>query len=109
MCAAERILKSERRLTSLNRKNDKGVGDIDFSLLDGMLTIEQASMLTGINKSTLRYWERKYKDFLIPKRTEKKRRLYSLEDIKTIRTIKRLQEEEFLTLKGVYLRLKNLH
>ncbi|MFA5109865.1 MAG: MerR family transcriptional regulator [Desulfobaccales bacterium] len=108
MCAAERILKSEHRVTSLNPRNDKVSGETDINQLDGMLTIEQVSKLTGLNKTTLRYWERKYKDFLLPKRTETRQRQYSLKDIKIIKTIKRLQDEEFLTFKGIYLRLKNL-
>ncbi|MCK9378025.1 MAG: MerR family transcriptional regulator [Syntrophobacterales bacterium] len=108
MSAAERNHKKEPRVTSLIRKNDQGAGEIDISLLDGMLTIEQVSKLTGLNKTTLRYLERKFNDLLHPKRTEKRQRQYSMEDVKLIKTIKKLQDEEYLTFKGIYLRLKDL-
>ncbi len=107
MGTTERSRKKEPSATSLIQKNDQGPGETDISLLDGMLTIQQVSKLTGLNKTTLRYLERKFKDLLNPKRTEKRQRQYSIEDVKIIRTIKRLQDEEYLTFKGIYLRLKD--
>jgi DNA-binding transcriptional MerR regulator len=71
-----------------------------------MLTIEQISQLTGVPKSTLRYWEKSFDAFLKPNRTHSNRRKYSLDDLNLVKTIKRLLEQEHLTSQGVRLRLK---
>ncbi len=73
-----------------------------------MLTIEQISHLTGVRKSTLRYWEKSFHDCLKPSRTHSNRREYSLEDLERIKTIKLLLEKEHLTSFGVRLRLLEL-
>lgn len=73
-----------------------------------MLTIEQISHLTGVRKSTLRYWEKSFRQCLQPSRTLSNRREYSLEDLDRIKAIKRLLEQEHLTSQGVRLRLVEL-
>jgi DNA-binding transcriptional MerR regulator len=73
-----------------------------------MLTIEQISHLTGVRKSTLRYWEKSFHDCLNPSRTHSNRREYSLEDLERIKAIKLLLEKEHLTSQGVRLRLLEL-
>ncbi len=73
-----------------------------------MLTIEQISQLTGVRKSTLRYWEKAFDHFLKPARTHTNRREYTLEDLERVRTIKRLLENEHLTSYGVRVRLVEL-
>jgi len=73
-----------------------------------LLTIEQISLLTGVRKSTLRYWEKSFNHCLNPSRTPSNRREYSLEDLDRIKTIKHLLEEEHLTSHGVRLRLLEL-
>jgi DNA-binding transcriptional MerR regulator len=70
-----------------------------------MLTIEQVSQLTGVRKSTLRYWEKSFEEFLRPARTHSNRREYTMEDLDLVKTIKRLLEEEHLTSEGVRLKL----
>jgi DNA-binding transcriptional MerR regulator len=75
---------------------------------DLMLTIDQISHLTGVRKSTLRYWEKSFNLCLKPSRTHSNRREYSLEDLERIKTIKRLLEQEHLTSQGVRLRLVEL-
>ena len=75
---------------------------------DLMLTIDQISQLTGVRKSTLRYWEKSFNLCLKPSRTHSNRREYSLEDLERIKTIKRLLEQEHLTSQGVRLRLMEL-
>ena len=70
-----------------------------------MLTIEQISQLTGVRKSTLRYWEKSFDNFLKPARTQSNRREYTLEDLDMIKAIKRLLEDEHLTTQGVRLKL----
>ena len=73
-----------------------------------MLTIDQISQLTGVRKSTLRYWEKSFDNSLRPGRTQSNRREYTLEDLDRVRTIKRLLEQEHLTSHGVRLRLVEL-
>ncbi len=75
---------------------------------DLMLTIDQISQLTGVRKSTLRYWEKSFNHCLKPSRTHSNRREYSMEDLERIKTIKRLLEQEHLTSQGVRLRLVEL-
>lgn len=73
-----------------------------------MLTIDQISQITGIRKSTLRYWEKSFDDFLKPARTHSNRRQYSIEDLDRVKAIKRLLEQEHLTALGVRMRLREL-
>jgi DNA-binding transcriptional MerR regulator len=73
---------------------------------DLMLTIDQVSRLTGVRKSTLRYWEKSYEEFLRPSRTHSNRRTYTMEDLDVVQAIKRLLEEEHLTSEGVRVRLE---
>jgi DNA-binding transcriptional MerR regulator len=75
---------------------------------DLMLTIDQISQITGVRKSTLRYWEKSFDDFLKPARTQSNRREYSLEDLDRVKAIKRLLEQEHLTAYGVRVRLQEL-
>jgi DNA-binding transcriptional MerR regulator len=75
---------------------------------DLMLTIDQVSQLTGVRKSTLRYWEKSYEEFLRPSRTHSNRRTYTMEDLDVVQAIKRLLEEEHLTSEGVRVRLERL-
>jgi DNA-binding transcriptional MerR regulator len=80
----------------------------DSTSQDLMLTIEQVSQLTGVRKSTLRYWEKSFEEFLKPARTPSNRREYTMDDLDLIKTIKRLLEEEHLTSEGVRLKLLKL-
>lgn len=80
----------------------------DSNSQDLMLTIDQVSQLTGVRKSTLRYWEKSFEEFLKPARTHSNRREYTMEDLDLVKTIKRLLEEEHLTSAGVRLRLLQL-
>ena len=81
----------------------------DNTSRDLMLTIEQVSQLTGVRKSTLRYWEKSFEEFLKPTRTRSNRREYTMDDLDLIKTIKRLLEEEHLTSEGVRLKLLKLY
>jgi DNA-binding transcriptional MerR regulator len=73
-----------------------------------MLTIDQISQITGIRKSTLRYWEKCFAGFLKPPRTHSNRREYAVEDLDRIKVIQRLLEQEHLTAYGVRVRLQEL-
>jgi DNA-binding transcriptional MerR regulator len=74
-----------------------------------MLTIDQISRLTGVRKSTLRYWEKSFNLCLRPSRTPSNRREYTLEDLERIKTIKLLLDQEHLTSEGVRLRLMEIY
>ncbi len=71
-----------------------------------LLNIDQVSKLTGVRKSTLRYWEKCFPEFLQPERTASRRREYTMADLDLIDTIKKLLEEEHLTNQGVRLHLQ---
>ncbi len=58
----------------------------------GLLTIKNASELTDLPPSTLRFWEKEFSEFLIPVRTKGGQRRYRKDDISLILTIKRLHE-----------------
>ncbi|MGQ9920742.1 MAG: MerR family transcriptional regulator [Desulfobacca sp.] len=73
-----------------------------------LLSIDQVARLTGVKKSTLRYWEKTFPEYLQPSRTFSKRREYSLAEVELIETIKKLLEEEHLTNLGVRMRLRTM-
>lgn len=75
---------------------------------DILLNIDQVSKLTGVRKSTLRYWEKSFEEYLKPTRTETNRREYTMADVEKIKAIRRLIEEDHLTVLGVRLRLGQL-
>ncbi len=70
-----------------------------------LLNIDQVSKLTGVKKTTLRYWEKEFNDFLQPQRTETNRRQYSIGDVKKVETLKQLIEVEKYKSIGVKMKL----
>ncbi|MDR2338811.1 MAG: MerR family transcriptional regulator [Deltaproteobacteria bacterium] len=69
------------------------------------LSIDQVSQMTGVKKTTLRYWEKEFSDYLKPERTDTKRRQYSLEEVEKVAVLKQLIEEEKYKSAGVRLKL----
>ncbi len=69
------------------------------------LSIDQVAQLTGVKKTTLRYWEKEFSDYLKPERTETQRRQYSLEEVEKVAVLKQLIEEEKYKSAGVRLKL----
>ncbi|MDR1577854.1 MAG: MerR family transcriptional regulator [Deltaproteobacteria bacterium] len=69
------------------------------------LSIDQVSQMTGVKKTTLRYWEKEFSDYLKPERTDTKRRQYSLGELEKVTTLKQLIEEEKYKSAGVRLKL----
>lgn len=69
------------------------------------LSIDQVSQLTGVKKTTLRYWEKEFSDYLKPERTETQRRQYSLEEVEKVAVLKQLIEEEKYKSAGVRIKL----
>ena len=62
--------------------------------------ISAASVITGIEVHTLRYWEREFAEFLSPDRTSGGQRRYGPEDIQTLFVIKRLLRDEMFSIAG---------
>ena len=62
--------------------------------------IRTVSTLTGIPARRIRNWENEY-ELVRPARTKGGHRLYSIRDVKLLRDIRRLVEEEGLSLQAV--------
>jgi MerR family transcriptional regulator/heat shock protein HspR len=70
---------------------------------DALYVISVAARLVEMHPTTLRKYERV--GFLEPSRTPGRTRLYSLDDIRRLRQIKRLVEEREMNLAGVQMAL----
>ncbi len=68
-------------------------------------TIGEVSRITGVRPHVLRYWESRGK-ILRPNRRKSRHRLYRPADIQLIFELKRLREEEKMTLPAMQARLK---
>src|ERR671933_1554486 len=73
------------------------------AISDALYVISVAARLVELHPTTLRKYERE--GFLEPSRTPGRTRLYSLEDIRRLRQIKRLVEEREMNLAGVQMAL----
>lgn len=69
------------------------------------LNIDQVSQLTGVKKTTLRYWEKEFSGYLKPERTETQRRQYTMDEVEKVGVLKKLIEEEKYKAAGVRLKL----
>jgi DNA-binding transcriptional MerR regulator len=69
-------------------------------------TIGEVSRITGVRPHTLRYWESRGK-ILRPTRRKSRHRLYRPADIQLIFELKRLREEEKMTLPAMRRQLKD--
>jgi len=69
-------------------------------------TIGEVSRITGVKPHTLRYWESRGK-MLRPTRRKSRHRLYRPADIQLIFELKRLREEEKMTLPAMRRQLKD--
>jgi len=70
---------------------------------EALFIISVAARMVGMHAQTLRKYERS--GFLLPSRTDGRLRLYSRDDLRRLRQIKRLVEERELNLAGVELAL----
>ena len=64
------------------------------------VSISAASVITGIEIHTLRYWEREFAEFLHPERTEGGQRRYGPKDIQTLFLVKGLLRDEMFSIAG---------
>jgi DNA-binding transcriptional MerR regulator len=58
-----------------------------------LFTIQQVSDQCGVSKSTLRFWERKFKAHIFPGRSKGGQRRYSAEHVARIAAIQRLKAD----------------
>jgi len=66
--------------------------------------ISVAARLVGLHEQTLRIYEKK--GLVVPRRTDKNTRLYSMNDLKKLRLIKLLTQKRGLNLAGVKMILE---
>jgi MerR family transcriptional regulator, heat shock protein HspR len=71
---------------------------------DALYLISVAARIVGMHAQTLRKYERA--GFLVPSRTDGRLRLYSREDLRRLRQIKRLVEDRGMNLAGVEMALE---
>lgn len=68
-------------------------------------SISEVAEIVGTNESTLRFWEREFKE-IKPRRASRGVRLYSNLDLEVVKLIHYLVKEKGLTLDGAKKRLK---
>lgn len=68
-------------------------------------SIKEVSQMTNLPDSTLRYWEKQFKD-LSPKKTSSGIRQYTTDDIEIIRLIHHLVKDQGLTIQAARERLR---
>ena len=69
------------------------------------LNIDQVSQITGVKKTTLRYWEKEFSEYLQPKRTPTNRRQYDMDDVEKVQNLQHLIDEEKYKSIGVKMKL----
>ena len=62
--------------------------------------------MIGVTPSSIRYWENNF-DELTPKKSNRGTRLFSQNDIETLKLINYLVKERGLTIKGAQMKLKH--
>ena len=68
-------------------------------------SIKEVSEMLEIPESTLRYWEKEFKE-ISPKKNAKGVRHYTVDDIEQIKLVNHLVKEKSLTIKGAKTRMK---
>ena len=68
-------------------------------------SVGEVSEMFGLNPSHVRYWEKQF-EALKPFKNKKGNRLFTKEDVETIRLINYLVKERGLTIKGARQKLK---
>lgn len=69
-------------------------------------SVGEVSEMFGLNPSHIRYWEKQF-EALKPFKNKKGNRLFTKDDIETIRLINYLVKERGLTIKGARQKLKD--
>lgn len=68
-------------------------------------SIGEVAEIVGVAPSSIRYWESSFEE-LSPKKSSKGTRLFSHDDIETVKFINHLVKERGMTIKGVQQKLK---
>ena len=68
-------------------------------------SIGEVAKLVGVTPSSIRYWESNFNE-LSPQKSNKGTRLFSQNDIETVKFIHHLVKEHGMTIKGVQQKLK---
>lgn len=74
-------------------------------ILKKYYSIKEVSDMLEIPESTLRYWEKEFKE-ISPKKNAKGVRHYTAQDIEQIKLVNHLVKEKSLTIKGAKTRIK---
>jgi len=74
--------------------------------INRLFSISQVNALTSVPKPTLRFWEKEFKEYLDPKRTEGNQRRYDQETVENIKLINQLVKVEGMTLEGARRKLE---
>ncbi len=69
-------------------------------------SIGEVAEIVGVTPSSIRYWESSFEE-LSPQKSSKGTRLFSKEDVETVKFIHHLVKERGLTIKGVQKKLKS--
>lgn len=69
-------------------------------------TIGEISEILGENASLVRFWSRKFPDFIKPARNKKGNRLFTAQDLANFKIIYHLVKEGGMTLEGANRRMK---
>ena len=72
-----------------------------------LYSISQVNAITGVPKSTIRFWEKEFRDYLNPLRTEGNQRRYDMQTVETLKKIHHLVNEEGYTLEGARRKLNS--
>lgn len=78
---------------------------VNTSQTEQLYSISQVNALTGVPKSTIRFWEKEFSDFLKPLRTEGNQRRYDRDTVQMIDGIRKLVSEDGYTLDGARKKL----
>ncbi len=70
-----------------------------------LFTIGEVAQMMDVETTVIRYWENQF-EALKPKKNKKGNRLFTKEDIETVKLIRHLVKERGLTIKGAKLKLK---
>jgi DNA-binding transcriptional MerR regulator len=73
---------------------------------ESLYSIAQVNAITGVAKPTIRFWEKEFRDYLKPLRTQGNQRRYNQSDIATIERINHLVRVEGFTLEGARKKLE---
>ncbi|HHE46308.1 MAG TPA: MerR family transcriptional regulator [Bacteroidetes bacterium] len=75
---------------------------------DALYSISQVNALTGVPKSTIRFWEKEFNQFLSPLRTAGNQRRYDSKAVEIIARINQLVNTEGYTLEGARRKMSDL-